>query len=162
MNAPVCLLLILSLGADGPKAANHGQDFACQVILGPQVKSVQLRDQYGVSPAMRIEGPVLHLKPGRYRVEEVWLEGNYFYRAADNENVEHFDLSAEKPYHIEAGTLLTPHVRVTRRGSLLKLDYELQDAGGRNFRPNDPRSAPPRFSIRQQGSEIASGDFQYG
>ena len=116
MNALVCLVLITSVSADAPKADLRVQDFTGRVILGPHVKSVQLVDQYGVSAITRIDGSVYSLKPGHYRVQEVWLEGNYFYRATDGEKIEQFDLDADTPYHIQAGTPLTPHVEVSARG----------------------------------------------
>ncbi len=55
----------------------------------------------------------------------------------------------------------TPHVLVTRQGRVLKLDYELLDAQG-NKSPTVDRGHKPHFKIRQDGREIAAGDFEYG
>jgi hypothetical protein len=59
---------------------------------------------------------------------------------------------------------LTPQLQATRAGRLLILDYQLLDADGNNCLRQglDPRPAPPRFSIRRDGREIDSGDFEYG
>ena len=49
-------------------------------------------------------------------------------------------------------------------GRLLILNYQLLDADGNNCLRQglDPRPAPPWFSIRQDGREIDSGNFEYG
>ncbi len=56
---------------------------------------------------------------------------------------------------------LTPHVQVTRQGRVLRMNYELLDAQG-NQSPTVDRDHKPRFRIRRDGQEIASGDFEYG
>ena len=56
---------------------------------------------------------------------------------------------------------LTPHVRVTRQGRLLRLDYELLDAGGTKTPPAD-RNKKPHFEIFREGQQLAAGDFEYG
>ncbi|MGO9115908.1 MAG: hypothetical protein ACLP9L_42420 [Thermoguttaceae bacterium] len=59
---------------------------------------------------------------------------------------------------------LTPRLQATRAGRLLILNYQLLDADRNNCLRQglDPRPAPPWFSIRQDGREIDSGNFEYG
>ncbi len=59
---------------------------------------------------------------------------------------------------------LTPRIQASRAGRLLILNYQLLDADGNNCLRQglDPRPAPPWFSIRQDGREIDSGNFEYG
>jgi hypothetical protein len=56
---------------------------------------------------------------------------------------------------------LTPHVRVTRQGRVLKLDYELLDARGIKP-PTVDRDQKPQFKIFRDGQQLAAGDFEYG
>jgi hypothetical protein len=56
---------------------------------------------------------------------------------------------------------LTPHVRVTRQGRLLRLDYELLDARGTKT-VLDPSGPKPHFEILRDGQQLAAGDFEYG
>ena len=162
MKSLLCLALVAYLGADAPIAVRSDKDAGCQVILGPHVTSVVFVDEHGVQPVLKPAGQDVSLKAGRYRISEITLEGGYSYRAAYEQNVEWIILTPDKPYELQAGTPLTPRVRATRQGPLLKLDYQLVDAAGRNYRSSEPSKHPPRFSIRQQNREIASGDFEYG
>ena len=61
----------------------------------------------------------------------------------------------------ELAASLTPHVRVTRQGRVLKLDYELLDARGMKSPPVD-RNQKPHFKIYRDGQQIVAGDFEYG
>lgn len=66
---------------------------------------------------------------------------------------------------LQADTLLTPHVEVTRVGRVLYLDYQLLDDSGHNqIREALQRghNTPPRLTVCQDGCEIASGTFDYG
>jgi hypothetical protein len=56
---------------------------------------------------------------------------------------------------------LTPHVRVTRQGRLLRLDYELLDAGGKKT-VLDVSGPKPHFQVFRDGQQLAAGDFEYG
>ena len=62
---------------------------------------------------------------------------------------------------LKIGPPLTPKVEVTAEGQLLLLSFNIHDADGKSWTPQD-RTHKPHFKILKDGREIASGDFEYG
>jgi hypothetical protein len=72
-----------------------------------------------------------------------------------------FTIAAGQTHRLEIGTPLTSTVTVKRRGSVLRLDYEMFDAGGWKYFPRG-REGPPQVNIYQGDVLVGSGSFKYG
>jgi hypothetical protein len=161
MEFSIILILMTVLADDQPTAEQPRPDAAvCQVVLdGDHIEQLILEGDNGRTYVKDAANSNFFFEPGRYRLSRIMLKGGCFF---DNPaEPEWFTLSPGEPYHLRAGAPLTSHVNVKREGQLLKLDYRLADAAGRHYRNTD-RSSPPRFSIYQDGREIASDSFEYG
>jgi hypothetical protein len=161
MEFSILLVLMTVLADDQPTAQQSRPNAAiCRVIVdGEHIEQLILEGENGHLHLKDATSSNISLEPGRYRVSQIMLKGGYF-----NDNrakTEWITLSPGAPYHLRVGAPLTSHVDVKREGRLLKLNCRLADAAGRPYRSMD-RSSPPRFSIYQDGREIASDSFEYG
>jgi hypothetical protein len=131
------------------------------VIAGKGVTDVRLDQRIG--PCMHrtpVDGKV-SLTPGEYRLTTIQLGGNYGAYCRDGKEEDWFQLGPGESRTVRIGAPLTPTVRVQRQGRLLRLDYQLLDAEGWNYSPQD-RMNPPEFRVYRDGEEIGSGSFEYG
>ena len=166
----ICLPLLLaaSLVADAPpRKALLAQPANCQLILdGTRIKEVHLEGEDGRGYPVHGARRIALLRPGRYRVRLIMLEGDYAW-AAPRDGGEWFTLRPDRPYHLRAGAPLVPKVDVVRQGRYLRMDYRgMADAGGRvYFGRNSAEMArrhPTRFVIFRGGRELAAGTLRYG
>ena len=129
----------------------------CELILeGKYIESLSLLDPLGNTKVIKSPGSSMFLPPGRYVLEEVHLEsGCSAWSHSD------FTLTPDKPCRLNIGAPLKSSLAVKRDGRLLKLDYQLCDAGERNY-SNSDRSNPPEFAVYQGDEKIGSGKFAYG
>ena len=74
---------------------------------------------------IRNPGHSVFLPPGRYLFQVVDFPAGLSVRTDID-----FVLTPEKPYRLDIGASVKPRVTVKREGRLLKLEYELLDAGG--------------------------------
>ena len=72
-------------------------------------------------------------------------------------------ITAAGPLTLPMGGPLTNWVSVAAQGRTLNFEYQLQGAGGR-YRLAGPvdRSKPPQVAIYQKGTEVGSGNFEFG
>jgi hypothetical protein len=135
---------------------------ACRLnIQGKFVEWLMLVDEQDRQELLHVQGDRVAVEPGRYRVREVQLKGGYHSYVSSDREEDWFTVGPGSPHQLKVGAPLTPKVRVTRQGPLLKLDYQLLDAGGRNY-SNRESVTSPRFTVYKDGREIASGAFEYG
>ena len=156
------LLVLLTVAVDHPPAAEHAPpaNAACTLVVdGKYVTKLTLEEQGGRTYQKDVTGQILHLEPGRYRLRQVLLKGDYSHDSYSE--TEWFSLTSNKPYHLRAGSPLTPRVDATREGRILKLDYRLVDDAGRRYR-RAGRESPPGFTVYKNGKEVASDAFEYG
>jgi hypothetical protein len=101
----------------------------------------------------------LQLPADEYRVSEVVLEGGYCWLGYSD----WFAVAPGKPHVLEVGAPLIPRVSARRFGRLVTINYDLVGAGGRSYTCVDRnRASRPRFVVRKDNQEIASGSFEYG
>lgn len=62
---------------------------------------------------------------------------------------------------LRAGAPLSHRVQAQRRGRYVILGYTLRGQGGEEY-IGPRRTHPPRFIVRKDGKEIATGRFEYG
>jgi hypothetical protein len=56
---------------------------------------------------------------------------------------------------------LTQNLDVRRQGRTVDIGYQLRDAEGRTYTPNEP-DRPPRFIVYCNGRAVGSGLFEHG
>lgn len=111
-------------------------------------------------------GASLSLPPGKYRWQEVHLDGGDSAGVFTSDNWSHwrddwFTVTADKPAVLNVGGPLKPRLDVQRCGSFLSLRYELLGVGGEDYACSKYGNTPT-FAISENGSAIASGSFEYG
>ena len=127
-------------------------------IEGKFVEKLAIENNKGVLRVIENPGPSWSLPADRYRVREVHLRGGWSYTAGEPDG---FSVTTEQPCRLDVGAPLTPNVKVRRSFRRLELDFELLDAGGRNYdRPQ--RADLATFAIYSGDRKIGSGVFEYG
>jgi hypothetical protein len=110
-------------------------------------------------------GETIKIAAGRYRLQEVHLEGGYTCQAWMTPEPERkqnwIEVGEDKPAVLKAGAPLKQTVKAERQGRVLTLDYQLSGIGGEKYTASD-RSKPPIFTVYKGGEKIASGTFEYG
>ena len=133
----------------------------CQLkIEGKFVKMLTLVDEKGGQKTLKNPGPSVSLPAGKYRLQQIELEGGYSCPVLSTQDG-WFRLTPGKPHQLKVGAALTPKVKATRQGRILKLDFEMLDGDGRRYTGSD-RANPPQFTVSKDGREIGSGSFEYG
>jgi len=155
------LLFGTGLFAAEPKTEPSVLDEAnCQLsIEGAFIEKLTLDFEGGSAKELTQPASSVSLPAGRYRVRQVELKGNYRYIVFAEKEDDWFQLTPSQPYHLKVGAPLKSKVNATRQGRLLKLDYELVDACGRNY-SSGARTDPPTFAVFSGGREIGSGSFE--
>ena len=163
MMVAAVLFLASGLGTAEEAEDAAGRDGAgCELrIKGKFIKTLTLVDRLGKVEQIPDPGPSVLLPAGEYRVREVELQGGFRCYVYSERDQDWFTLSPDGPCDLQVGAPLTPKAKVGRQGRLLKLDYELLDAAGRNYSKRD-RANPPRFAIYQGDRLLTSGSFEYG
>lgn len=107
---------------------------------------------------------VIKVPPGRYRIDEITLEGEFQARGRYFDEGAWFDVGPEQPAKIAIGAPLSPRLTAVRQGTILQLSYELADASGHTYvnDSRDGREQAPRFEVTQDGRVLGSGSFRYG
>jgi hypothetical protein len=110
-------------------------------------------------------GETIKIAAGRYRLQEVHLEGGYTCQAwmvPEPERKQNWiEVGEDKPAVLKAGAPLKQILKAERQGRVLVLDYKLLGIGGETY-ARDDRSNPPTFTVYQGDKKIASGTFEYG
>ena len=130
-------------------------------IEGRGIERLTLVDANEQPTQIERPGESVPLPAGRYRVQQVELQGGFrCHEFAASEDA-WLQVAPDQSPVLKAGAPLTPRVRVKREARLLTLQYELVDAAGRHYTPDD-KDSPPQFSIFKDGRPIDSGSFEYG
>ncbi len=130
-------------------------------IEGRGIERLELADEDQKPTEFTKPGTSVLLPAGRYFVREVELTGGFeCYGWLDDGGW--ITLPADSPPVVKAGAPLTPKVHLKRAGRLLQLDYQLVDAAGRGYSPDEDSVPPPKFVIHKNGQIIGSGSFEYG
>jgi hypothetical protein len=137
--------------------ADHGQ----LTVGSPLVTSLTLVGENGASQVFDRPGRQVSMPVGRYRIEQVELQGDY-QASRFTADAEHWlEITADRARQLRVDGLVKPTVEITRQGRLLELDYLLADSSGSAFTSHDQIS-PPRFTVYKGDQRIASGAFEYG
>jgi hypothetical protein len=145
--------------ATNPVAAEPSA--TCELDLdGRHIARLVLQAEHGPRRELLRPGSSVSLPPGKYWIKQVELEGGYsasprFVREKS------FVLNPNEPCRPDIGAPLAPTIAMKRMGRLIKLDYQLLDAGGRNYVP-DSNDRPPQFAVYQGDHQVSSGSFKYG
>ena len=134
-------------------------------IEGHSIEKLTLAGTESGDLVLRKPGASVELSPGRYRIKQVVLAGDVQHDAAYRTVAsDRFTIAAGEPCKLVVGAPLFATVKAKRRGDVLTLNYELQDAAGRMyFRDPRPGDADrPSFTIFQGDNQIGSGRFEYG
>lgn len=154
--------LMVLVAAALPVVDKAPDTFAGQVnIEGKFVEKLALENKQGNLRQISHPGPSWSLPADRYCLREVHLRGGYLCSVYPAAEQDWFTLTPEEPYQLEVGAPLTPKVKVTRSVRVLRLDYQLLDAGGRNYASPDLANAP-QFAVYSGDRKIGSGSFEYG
>lgn len=130
-------------------------------IEGRGIERLEFADEDQKPTVFTKPGASVSLPAGRYFVREVELTGGFeCYGWLDDGGW--ITLPADSPPVVKAGAPLTPKVQLKRAGRLLQLDYQLVDAAGRGYSPDEDAVPPPTFRILKNGQTIGSGSFEYG
>jgi hypothetical protein len=104
---------------------------------------------------------IIKLPTGKYRVDEVHLEGGYIcyaYRAPKRLLV---SVTSDEPVTMKIGAPLKQTLKVNRQGRNLIMNYELLGVGGEKYTSSN-RGEPPTFAVYRGDKEIASDKLEYG
>jgi hypothetical protein len=157
------LLLATHAPAESPPKE---RSFGEVKIQGDAIVSLQLLGTEFTSRQFARPDKVLRLPAGRYRVQQVKLDGGYTSNARyPRPDDGWFEVTPENPYELAVGAPLSPTVTARREGQYLNMKYSLVDAGGREYAKTDgvPQlRVPPRFTVYMDDQEIGSGSFKYG
>jgi hypothetical protein len=167
LSAWAMSLPALVLAADPPMRApiRNGQTASatarkpgdCELILeGKSIERLVLLDSRGLTKVIASPRTSVFLPPGRYVLQQVDFQGGF--PLYPNEVLL---LTPQTPTKLDVGKLLKPTVTATRKGRMLKLDYQLLDAAGQNC-ANKYYPYPPHFDVYLGNEKVASGNFEYG
>jgi hypothetical protein len=134
-------------------------------LVGEHVERLVLDFQDGSTQTYDRPGKTIMLPAGRYRLNEVTLEGG-FRREQDLAYAEWDDatsivVTAGKPVQLNAGGPLRQIVKVDKDSRHLRMEHNFVGLGGeRYFSPDG--SKPPAFTIYRGDKKVASGQFEPG
>ena len=165
----VCPLLVVLAVVPGrqsladPATEQPAEDgTACQLnIAGGFIEKLTLANKTGVPFEFDHPGPSLTLPAGQYCVRALVLEGGFYGFGNPAADEYWFTLGPNAAYELRAGAPLRLNVQATRRGSVLTLDYTLNDASGRKYVDTE-RAELPTFTVYRDGEKAGSGSFEYG
>jgi hypothetical protein len=174
LGVACCWMLLLGTPSSA-SAALPGEPATCILnIKGHSIASLTLirqgdvaaGAQEGLSGQKHVRpGKSLHLPAGKYRVENVELEGGYRLKARHGRNDDWLELAPDKPCELIVGAPLSPQVTVKRHGRYLQMDYDLVDAAQRSYTKvaNDgAKLTRPRFTVSKGNEVLGSESFEYG
>jgi hypothetical protein len=165
---PVAMGLVAAAvthGAEPPRPASAGN--GTLEIAGKGIEKLVLSGpRAGQEQNLDRPGPSVSLPAGQYSVKQIVLQGSFEglrpVRPGSFPDIVQFTIAPGQSYRLKIGTPLTSTVTVKRRGSVLRLDYEMVDAGGWKYSPRGGRQDPPRVNIYQGDELVGSGSFKYG
>jgi len=151
-------------GAAPPTPASAGN--GTLEIAGKGIEKLVLDGpQPGQQQTLDSPGPSVSLPAGQYSVRQVVLlgrfEGSRVERPGSLPEAYQFTIAAGQSHRITIGAPLTSRVTAKRRGSVLRLDYEMVDAAGWQYFPRG-RETKPQVNIYRGDELIGSATFEYG
>ncbi len=110
-------------------------------------------------------GKSLWLPAGRYRIENVQVEGSFESGERFGHQDQWFELTPGVTHQLVCGAPLAPRVTVKRHGKFLEMDCDLVNRAGRSYvsrREFDQQLPPPRFSVYKYDELLGTESFAYG
>ena len=162
------ILFVLLVGlclCDAQKAYGEKPAQGELKIEGKYIKQLTLEREDGNKVTFDQPGESIKIAAGKYRLQEVHLEGGYTYqewmvpRPELKQNW--IEVGEDKPAVLKAGAPLKQILKAERQGRALELDYKLLGIGGEKY-VNSDSNKPPTFTVYKGGKRIASGEFEYG
>lgn len=130
-------------------------------IKGYGIVQLVLVDKDNQRHEFKSPGEVISLPPGEYRPEIVSLQGGFScgtYSFADDKC---FKIEPGRTAELNMGAPLTPAIKVTRKGKILTLGYELRGIGGGEY-TDAGRENAPGFVVYKGDKQVGSGKFEFG
>lgn len=168
--AGLVAVIILNLGF-GPGSlcaketatpSQHGTNLGELKLQGKHIERLVLRRKDGGTEKFDKPAETIKLAIGKYRLQEVRLQGGYSCGITTPiSDADWVTVAEDKPAVLKVGAPLKQGVRVERWGRFLVLNYELLGVGGEKYTQAD-RNKPPTFTVYKAGKEIASGKFEFG
>ena len=159
--AGIAVVLLVGLAPQlsaGQEEPSKGPAFGRLKIDAEHIERLILRDERGLAiPFDRPSGSV-ELAVGTYRVTKIVLDGGYTSR---DSRLGSLKIREGEETVLRAGAPLSHRVQAQRRGRYLILGYALRGQGGEEY-VGRRRTHPPRFVVRKDGKQIATGRFEYG
>jgi len=129
-------------------------------LEGKHIQQLVLQSRDGKRERFDKPGESITLPAGKYRLQEVHLEGGYVSRIRIVPD-DWVTADKDKPAVLKVGAPLKQTVKAQRQGSVLVLNYELLGIGGEIYTDRDT-SKPPTFTVYKGDKEIASDKFEFG
>ncbi len=162
--AGMVFVLLWTLGADCARCdgkAAEQPDMGELKIEGKFIKLLVLDSKEGDAKEIREPGESVKLPAGKYRVQEVYLEGGFTCRPHQIPNRDWVIVAADNPAVLKLGAPLKQKVIVKHRGTLLVLSHELVGIGGEKY-TRLSRDNLPKFAIHKGQERIGDGSSEYG
>ncbi len=157
----VAVVFLIALGPQlsvGQEEPSTGPAFGRLKIDGEHIERLILRDERDRAVPFDHPGGSVELPVGTYRVTEIVLDGGYTSQDSQLGSVE---IREGEEAVLRAGAPLRHGVDARRQGRYLILGYALCGREGERYVDRN-WTHPPRFVIRKDGRQIASGRFEYG
>ncbi len=160
-----CTILLASLSlrvchGENPNEPQQKPALGELEIKGELIQHLVLMNERGDRETFDHPGERVSLPAGDYRLWEVRLTNGYRCQGLGRYG-DGIKVTLDTPAVLKVGGPLKHNVRVTRRGGLLELDYELLGIGSEIY-AIEVRETPPQFSVFQNDKQIESGQFEYG
>jgi len=151
-------------GAEPPRPVSAGN--GTLQIAGKGIEKLVLSGpRAGQEQTLNRPGPTVSLPAGQYTVKDIILDGGIQgrppVRPGSFPDIYQFAIAPGQSHRLEIGAPLTSTVTVKRRGSVLRLDYAIVDAGGWKY-SQIGRREPPQFNAYRGDELVGSGSFKYG
>lgn len=132
-------------------------------LEGQGIEQLILRDDKGHRQTFQHPEPNLVLPEGNYSIEQITLLGGHSCRLDRSHPARRLAVDPNTSATLSVGAPLQQVIRVSRRGSIMDLAYELIGRGGEHYDIHwDPNCQRPAFAVYRGDDKVASGDFEFG
>lgn len=160
----VNLLIVITLLWTTAECPCHAQDSTMGEIKleGESINRLILRrEDNNEREEFRRPRQIIKLPIGKYRVEEIHLEGGYIYYGYREPNRHPVSVTPDEPATLKIGAPLKQILKINRRGRNLVMNYELLGVGGEKYTSGNS-GEPLIFTVYRGDKEIASDKFEFG
>lgn len=157
----ILLGLALLCTASAALCAEQGARVGTLHIRGHGIELLVLQDGTGHQKTLQRPETDVVLPEGRYRIEQVILRGGQSCRPGEVPAAFWLVVDPNTPATLSVGAPLQQVIKVSRRGSIMDLAYELVGQGGEHYSINRDRQGPS-FAVYRGDHKVTSGDFAFG